>query len=53
MAKQQGSAILHRNYIQYLMINHKGKEYKKECVCVYTHTHVYVCVCNYHFAMQQ
>ena len=25
------------NYIQYPVINHNGKEYKKECVCV--------CVC--------
>ena len=35
------------NYIQYLVINHNGKEYEKECiyilhVCVYIHTYVYV-----------
>ena len=23
------------NYIQYLMINHNGKEYKKECIYMY------------------
>ena len=23
------------NYIQYPMINHNGKEYKKECMCMY------------------
>jgi len=22
------------NYIQYRVINHKGKEYEKECICV-------------------
>ena len=29
--------LLHstRNYIQYPVINHNGKEYEKECVCVY------------------
>ena len=24
-----------RKYIQYPVINHNGKEYKKECICVY------------------
>ena len=23
------------NYIQYPIINHKGKEYEKECICMY------------------
>ena len=23
------------NYIQYSVLNHNGKEYKKECLCVY------------------
>ena len=32
------------NYPQYSMINHKGKEYKKECIYVY----IYACVCTYH-----
>ena len=26
------------NYVQYLVINHSGKEYKKECV------YIYVCI---------
>ena len=46
------------NYIQHPMINHNGKEYKKECVCVY----IYICKAEYvkhiyvkldHFAVQQ
>ena len=40
MDKQQGPTIyiyIRDNYIQYPMMNHKGKEFKKEnvCVCVY------------------
>ena len=31
------------SYIQYSVINHKGKEYEKECI----HTHVGICVCIY------
>ena len=31
MHKQQGPTVQHRNYIQYPIINHNGKEY----VCVY------------------
>ena len=31
------------NYVQYLVINHNGKEYEKECVCVC----LCVCVCIY------
>ena len=31
------------NYIQHPVINHNGKEYKKECVCVC----IYMCVCVY------
>ena len=27
------------NYIQYLVINYNGKEYKKECMCIYIYTH--------------
>ena len=30
------------NYIQYPVINHNGKEYKKECVCAYTYIYVYI-----------
>ena len=30
------------NYIQCSVINHNGKEYKKEWLCVY----IYVCVCE-------
>ena len=39
------------NYIQYPVINHNGKEYKKEyvCVCVYIYVYMYL---NY-FAIQQ
>ena len=29
------------NYIQYLQVNHNGKEYKKEHMCLF----IYVCVC--------
>ena len=29
------------NYIQYLVINHNGKEYEKEYIYVYTHTHTH------------
>ena len=32
-----------RNYVQYPVINHDGKEYEKECVCV--RACVCVCVC--------
>ena len=41
------------NYIQYPVINHNGKEYKKEyvCVCVYIYIYVYMYL-NY-FAIQQ
>ena len=30
------------NYIQYLVINHNGKEYEKEYIYVYTHTHTHI-----------
>ena len=38
MDKQQDPTVQHTgNYIQYPVINHNGKEYRKErvCVCVY------------------
>ena len=25
------------NYMQYLVINHNGKEYEKQCVCVFVY----------------
>ena len=28
------------NYIQYLVINHNGKEYEKEYIYIYIHTHI-------------
>ena len=44
--KQQGPST--ENYIQYPMINHKGKEYfKKECI------YIYVYIKLNHFAVQQ
>ena len=35
-----------RNYIQYPVINHNGKEYEKECmyVCIYTCIYTYICI---------
>ena len=29
------------NYMQYLMINHNRKEYKKGYICIYIFTHIY------------
>ena len=40
-----------RNYIQYPVINHNGKEYKKECICVYifiTESLCYIAEINKH-----
>ena len=34
MDKQQGPNERTGNYVQYLLINHKGKEYDKECTHV-------------------
>ena len=31
------------NYIQYPMINHNGKEYKK-CMYVYIYMYIYICI---------
>ena len=45
--KQQGPTVLHRNYGQYHIINHNGKEYEKEYICVYIYIYIY------HFAIQQ
>ena len=36
--------------IQYSVINHNGKEYKKECMCVYIYMYVYIKLS--HFAVQ-
>ena len=36
------------NYSQYPVINHNGKEYKKECIYVY----IYIYVQLKHFAVQ-
>ena len=33
------------NYIQYLVINHNGKEYKKEYIYIYTHTYISESIC--------
>ena len=34
------------NYIQYPMINHNGKGYKKRtCVYIYIYIYIYICVC--------
>ena len=30
------------NYIQFLRINHNGKEYEKEYIYIYTHTHMHI-----------
>ena len=35
MGKQQGPTDSTRNYIQYPVINHNGREYEKECIYVY------------------
>ena len=35
------------NHSQYLMINHNGKEYKKECIYIYMCVYTYICVCVY------
>ena len=32
------------NYIQYLIINHNGKDYEKECICIYLCKRVYASV---------
>ena len=32
------------NYIQFLRINHNGKEYEKEYIYIYTHTHAHIYV---------
>ena len=42
-----------RNYIQYPIINHSGKEYEK--IFIYTHRYVCVCRCKLlnHFAVLQ
>ena len=31
-------------YIQYPMINHNGKEYKKECIYIYIYIYMYICI---------
>ena len=33
--RQQGPTYNTGNYIQYLVINHNGKEYEKECIYIY------------------
>ena len=33
------------NCIQYPMINHNGKEYKKECLCIHMYICIYICMC--------
>ena len=35
MDKKQGPIIQHREYIQYPVISHNGKEYEKECIYIY------------------
>ena len=35
MDKKQGPTVQHRDYIQYPMINHNGKEYEKEYIYMY------------------
>ena len=41
IGKQQGPTVQHREYIQYFVINHNGKEYEKEYIHTHTHTHIY------------
>ena len=42
MDKQQVLLYSTGNYIQYPMINHNGKEYKKECIYIYIY--IYICI---------
>ena len=45
MNKQQGRTAEQRDYTQYPVINHNGKEYKKECVCVCVSIHITGSLC--------
>ena len=50
MDKQQGPTVEHRDYIQYPLINHDGKEHEKEYTCMYiSESYRYLS----HFASQQ
>ena len=39
--KQQGSTYSTGNYIQYLEINHNGKDYEKEYIYIYIYIYIY------------
>ena len=30
------------DYIQYLVISHNAKEFRKECVCIHTHKYIHI-----------
>lgn len=50
MDKQQGPTVCmaqETNYIQYPIINHNEKDYKKNMyVCIYVHTHLTESLCR-------
>ena len=59
MDKQQGPLYITRNYIQYPMIYHNGKENEKEyiymylyvCIYIYIYIYIYICITK-SFAVQ-
>ena len=53
MDKQPGPTVPHRNYIQYSLINHNGKEYKKNVWICYNWITVTNCSKNLHNIVNQ